>query len=92
MELVWFFWLLCAVFSAVLARSKGRSGAWFFVGLLFGPFGLLVGLMPEQRAQKDSGRTSGGATDDEVPPHIVALRRNREAARQAQADASIRDQ
>ena len=41
------FWLVCAGFSAALANSKGRSGGqWFLLGLLFGPFGLLVGLMP----------------------------------------------
>jgi len=39
-------WLLFAIFSAMIASSKGRSSlSWFFIGLLFGPFGLLVGLM-----------------------------------------------
>jgi hypothetical protein len=40
-------WILCPLFAAILASSKGRSGfVWFLAGLLFGPFGLLVGLMP----------------------------------------------
>ena len=38
--------VLFAVFSAILANNKGRNAiGWFFVGLLFGPFGLLVGLL-----------------------------------------------
>lgn len=40
-------WLLFAVFSAVLASAKNRSGlGWFFCGFFFGPFGLLVAFMP----------------------------------------------
>lgn len=42
------FWLLCAIFSAALASSKNRSGfGWFLLGLLFGPFGLLVAFFPK---------------------------------------------
>lgn len=42
------FSLLCGVFAAILANSKNRNAlGWFFAGVLFGPFGLLVGLMPE---------------------------------------------
>jgi hypothetical protein len=36
-------WLLFGVVSAVVARKKGRSGcAWFGLGVLLGPFGLLL--------------------------------------------------
>lgn len=36
-------WIICGVFAAVVASSKGRSGvAWFFLGFLFGPFALLA--------------------------------------------------
>lgn len=46
MEMV--IWLLFAVFSAALASSKNRSGlGWFLIGLLFGPFGLLVAFFPK---------------------------------------------
>jgi len=39
--------LLFGVFSAVLASSKNRDGlGWFLIGLLFGPFGLLVAALP----------------------------------------------
>lgn len=43
--LIWF-WMMSAVFSALIARSHGRAWLiWLVVGLLCGPFGLLVGLM-----------------------------------------------
>jgi hypothetical protein len=49
MEVI-FIWLLFAIFSAVIANAKGRSGfGWFIIGALFGPFGLIVGLLPSLR-------------------------------------------
>lgn len=61
MEIV-FLGLLFGVFSAVLASGKNRSAAgWFFIGLLFGPFGLLVGLMdkisPEEEETEAGSKT-----------------------------------
>lgn len=47
MEMLFGVWILFAVFSAIIASSKGRSGfGWFLIGLFFGFFGLVVGLMP----------------------------------------------
>jgi hypothetical protein len=41
-------WLLFAIFSMAIASAKNRSGiGWFLVGLLFGPFGLLVAFFPK---------------------------------------------
>jgi hypothetical protein len=41
-------WILFAIFSAIFAGRKNRSSVgWFFVGLLFGPFGLLVLAFPK---------------------------------------------
>lgn len=40
-------WIFCAIISAVVASNKGRSGiGWFFAGLLLGPFGFAVALLP----------------------------------------------
>ncbi len=40
-------WLLFGVVCAVIANTKGRSAfGWFFIGLLFGPFGLVVIFLP----------------------------------------------
>lgn len=44
-------WLLCGVASAIVARSKGRSGCgWLLWGSLFGPFGLILSwIVPENQ-------------------------------------------
>jgi DNA-directed RNA polymerase subunit RPC12/RpoP len=40
-------WIFCAIVSAIIASNKGRSGVgWFFLGLLLGPFGFAVALLP----------------------------------------------
>jgi hypothetical protein len=47
MELIWI-WLSFAVFGAVLAKRKHRSlFGWFLAGLVGGPLGLVVGLLPK---------------------------------------------
>jgi hypothetical protein len=42
-------WIVCGIAAAAVASSKNRSGAgWFFLGMLLGPFALLmVGFMPK---------------------------------------------
>jgi hypothetical protein len=50
-----FVWFLFAVFSAVIAVNRGRSGiGWFLIGGIFGVFGLLVAALP--RIERDSDR------------------------------------
>lgn len=40
------FWLLCGIVCAVVASSKKRSGCgWFLIGVLLGPFGLILSLV-----------------------------------------------
>jgi hypothetical protein len=40
-------WLFCGIISAIIANSRGRSGcAWFLLGILLGPFGFAVALLP----------------------------------------------
>ncbi len=69
---VLFFFLLCGVFSAMLAGSKGRSAlGWFVAGVLFGPFGLLVGLMPVlERKQITEGEAHSPAPPASPAPPI----------------------
>ncbi len=45
-------WIVCGVISAMVAGNKGRSGcAWFAMGLLLGPLGLIWALvMPSNHA------------------------------------------
>ncbi|MDX9742807.1 MAG: SHOCT domain-containing protein [Arcobacteraceae bacterium] len=45
MEIV-ILWILFGIFSSIIASNKNRNAlGWFFVGLLFGPFGLLVAFL-----------------------------------------------
>ena len=54
MDTLIFVWLICGVGSAVVASSKGRSGCgWLILGLLLGPFGLLISAaMSNQKQQR----------------------------------------
>ena len=47
-------WVICGVFAAVIASSKGRSaGGWLVLGLLFGIFGLiLVACLPSLKVSQ----------------------------------------
>jgi predicted amidophosphoribosyltransferase len=45
---IFLFWVVCGIAACVVAVSKNRSGiGWFLLGMLLGPFALLmVGFMP----------------------------------------------
>ena len=58
-------WLLFGVFSAMLASGKNRSVAgWFFIGALFGPFGLLVAAMPAEEEGAMEGENHPNKIND----------------------------
>jgi hypothetical protein len=43
-----FAWLFCGIISAMIASNKGRSGCgWFIIGILLGPLGFAVALLPK---------------------------------------------
>ncbi|RLI78005.1 zinc ribbon domain-containing protein [Archaeoglobales archaeon] len=49
---IWFFF---GIASSIIASSRGRSGCgWFAAGLLLGPLGLIVALLPKV---EEEGRT-----------------------------------
>jgi hypothetical protein len=50
------FWIVCGIASAVVASSKNRSGpSWFVLGILLGPFALLmVGFMPALASEAET--------------------------------------
>lgn len=60
METLFIIWLLCAITTAVIASSKGRSGfGWFIIGFLGGFFGLIaVCAMPRLEAQASEPRVT----------------------------------
>jgi len=64
---MFFLLLLFAIFSAIIASSRGRSAfGWFFIGLFTGPFGLLVAALPPIKPTiKDSYTYEIKPNDDE---------------------------
>jgi hypothetical protein len=49
-------WLLFGIVSAVVAKEKGRSGcAWFALGVLLGPFGLILAFAAKPQQQGPPG-------------------------------------
>jgi hypothetical protein len=55
---------LFGIFSGAIASARGRSGlGWFFMGLFFGPFGLLVAFFPALAKTPDENSASGAAPE-----------------------------
>lgn len=57
-------WFACAIFTGIIANSKGRNGAvWFLLGCLFGIFALLaVGFMPAQKKEEAKQASAENST------------------------------
>lgn len=55
-------WLLFGIVSSVVASKKGRDGCgWFLVGVLLGPFGLILAFVAsENRDAVESKALQGG--------------------------------
>jgi ribosomal protein L32 len=46
-------WFFCGIASAAIASNKGlNSGAWFIIGFLFGPLGILAALTKSKTNNK----------------------------------------
>lgn len=55
-------WAICGIISAIIASNKGRSGTgWFFIGVLFGPLGIVAALVvsADHQAVKQQKLTEG---------------------------------
>ena len=62
MELLLLIWLLFGAGTAAIASNKGRSGcAWFCVGVLLGPIGLIMSMaVPRDQAGMDAEKLASG--------------------------------
>jgi hypothetical protein len=57
-----FLWFLFGLISAIVASKKGRSGCgWFLLGVLLGPFGLILALVvgANEKKVEDQALQSG---------------------------------
>ena len=74
MEILIIVWAVCAVFSGVIASSKGRSGfGWFLLGALFGVFAMFaVGVMPAiERVMPDVDNKDETPVSESTPLWVV---------------------
>lgn len=83
-------WVVCGVASFAIAQSRGATNAvtWFFVGLLFGPIGVILAVVgskaPKQLKRDDAIgqlsqlaqlKTDGHLTPDEYEAKKAELLR-----------------
>ena len=61
MELAIIIWFLFGIVAAIIANTKGRGGCgWFLLGLLLGPFALVVAFLPTKTQKEiERARTEG---------------------------------
>jgi len=89
MEFALGIWLLFGLAAGAVASSKGRSGCgWFILGVLLGPFGLIVALLPSSE-QKDQAkaRDDGVAGDYRKCPRCAeSIRREATKCRYCQSE------
>jgi len=70
-------WCLFGMVAAILATQKGRSGfGWFLLGVLIGPFALIVALLPsrEDQSRHDALRYGQAAGYRKCPSCAEAIR------------------
>jgi len=67
-------WLGCAIVSAVIASSKGRSGGgWFILGAIFGIFALVaVAFMPAVAKPEPAAGTAKPEPSGQYPLRVCS--------------------
>jgi hypothetical protein len=65
------FWLLSAVVARSFASDRGRATAGFFLGLLYGPLGVVMALLLPSATDGDV-RRSGSCPFCYEPVHVKA--------------------
>ena len=56
-------WFLSGIVSALVAKRKGRSGCgWFILGVLLGPFGLILAFVASPSANEKALHKAGKKT------------------------------
>lgn len=70
-------WVLFGAISAAIASSKNRSGCgWFLLGVLIGPFGLLVAAFPPLEPDTKLAEVEGTSLHRKKCPFCAEVIRN----------------
>jgi hypothetical protein len=73
-------WVLFGVASAIVASNKGRNGCgWFIMGVLFGPFGLIIALVVSNKTTEAAAHAASLAAADSKKCPFCAESIKREA-------------
>ena len=49
-------WVICGIAAGTIAKDKGHSGLWFFIGFLLGVFGVIIALcLSDKRKETPNG-------------------------------------
>jgi hypothetical protein len=73
-------WVLFGVASAIVASNKGRNGfGWFLMGILFGPFGLIIALVVSDKNKETAAHAASLAAADSKKCPFCAESIKREA-------------
>lgn len=69
-------WIMFGVFTSIIASQKGHSGgAWFFGGLLFGPFALILAIVTPRNQHAEELRALGYGAMRKCPACAELVRR-----------------
>ncbi|PZU59803.1 MAG: zinc ribbon domain-containing protein [Sphingobium sp.] len=56
-------WIICGVIAGMIATNKGGNGfVAFFVGLLFGPLGIIASIFMKDEKKADLNRIAAGTS------------------------------
>jgi hypothetical protein len=88
-------WIVCAVVTAIIASSKGRSGlGWFLIGAVLGIFGIvLIACLPALPGYGGDPATTlrnvAIGTSNKQAPAMRAMKLCPDCAEEVKADARV---
>ncbi len=85
---IWIFcWCVSGVIAAMIASAKGRSlPAWFFIGFLFGPFGVVFAALAQKNVEVLENKTLNSGNHKKCPHCAELIRKEAKFCRYCQKE------